>query len=294
MLKQRPRRYTKHTNVLLVISITTALCVGYVVFRLIHLSVLHARFVYVTPVSDSVTTTPIPTAVPPVHVPILMYHYVEVPTDSKDTIRRGLDILPSTFEVQITTLLAHGYTPIFMSDLARYFDGKTVLPEKPIILTFDDGYRDFYTDAYPILRKHNVKATSYVISGFLGGRNYMTTSQVQEIAASGLVEIAAHTVHHPNMKGLSVQALTDEVSRSRMELEKLTGKSIIDFAYPYGAYDEKAIHAVSVAGFHTAVITKPGDYLRKDDRFVLPRLRPGARVGEALIEWLKAEMKKTS
>lgn len=290
-----PKIYPKKRPIVSALIIFIALsCAGYAVFRVFPFVMPHLSATYITPISDARVIQPTPTPVPPVRVPILMYHYVEVPTDPKDTIRRGLDILPHTFEMQVTTLLDHGYTPIFMSDLARYFDGKTMLPEKPIILTFDDGYRDFYTDAYPILRKYHVKATSYVISGFLEGRNYMTRSQVRDVAASGLVEIAAHTVHHPNMKGLSDKVLTDEVSQSRIELEKLTGKSIIDFAYPYGAYDDNAIHAVSVAGFHTAVITKPGDFQNKDERFVLPRLRPGARVGETLISWLNAEQLKKS
>lgn len=227
-----------------------------------------------------------PSVSAPVRIPILMYHYVEMPIDPKDTIRRGLDILPSTFDSQVSTLLQHGYSPLFMSDLAQYFDGKTSLPAKPIILTFDDGYRDFYTDAYPILLKHQVKATAYIISGVLGKNNYMTAQQVKEIASSGVVEVAAHTVHHVNLKGAPQQELAREIDQSKISLEQLTGRAVIDFAYPYGAFDDRAIDAVISAGFHTAVTTRAGVSHGPGDRFVLARLRPGARTGEELISWL--------
>ncbi len=232
--------------------------------------------------------TPIPRIVTPVRVPILMYHYVEIVQDKRDTIRRGLDILPTTIDAEIATLLTHKYTPIFMSDLADYLDGKSSLPEKPIVLTFDDGYRDFYTDAYPILKKYHVKATAYVVPGFLNRPNYMTKDQVKEVAASDLIEIAAHTVHHVNLRGTQPALLTTEINESKNLLEQLIDKPVTDFAYPYGLYNQIVISAVAAAGYRTAVTTKPGDLQTKDTRFELLRLRPGGRVGIAFISWLES------
>lgn len=224
----------------------------------------------------------------PVRVPILMYHYVEVVQDPKDTIRRGLDILPSTLSVELRTLLNHGYTPIFMSDLAKYLDGKSTLPDKPVVLTFDDGYRDFYTNAYPVLEQYHIKATAYIVPGFLDKPNYMTKQQVIDVAASGIVEIAAHTMHHPNLKGIQPHLLTSEIDESKKELEQMIGRPVTDFAYPYGLYDTAAVMEVASAGFRTAVTTKPGVMQSPEYRFTLPRLRPGARTGDALITWLES------
>src|SRR5260221_1858640 len=76
----------------------------------------------------------------PVNVPILLYHYVEYVKDKRDTIRQSLDIVPKILEEQVQTLLSDSYTPITINDLADYLDGKILLPPKPVILTFDDGY----------------------------------------------------------------------------------------------------------------------------------------------------------
>ena len=131
-----------------------------------------------------------------VRVPILMYHYVEYVKDKGDKVRISLNTTPDTLEQEVKTLSEAGYTFMTNAELADVLDGKSKLPPKPILLTFDDGYRDFYTDAYPILKKYQVKATQYVISGFLNNKNHLTSSQLQEIAKDGLVEIGAHTVHH--------------------------------------------------------------------------------------------------
>ena len=106
-----------------------------------------------------------PTARMPVKVPILLYHYVEYVKDKGDTIRQSLDIVPRVFEEQIQTLLSDSYTFITMDELADYLDGEQSLPPKPIIITFDDGYRDLRTDVLPILQKYHVKAVAYIVSG---------------------------------------------------------------------------------------------------------------------------------
>lgn len=221
-----------------------------------------------------------------VHVPILMFHYIEYVKDKGDTIRQSLDTTPYTLEQEIITLQRAGYTFMTNAELTKVLDGKRKLPQKPIVLTFDDGYRDFYTDAYPILKKYNVKATQYVIAGWLGYPNNMTKAQVAEIAADGLVEIGAHTMHHAWLKGLPLKTLSEEVFESKRTLEEVTGKPVTSFAYPYGAFDLAAINAVAQAGFTSAVSTVPGIDQPQVHRYFLYRLRPGGRTGENLLSWL--------
>lgn len=219
-------------------------------------------------------------------VPILMFHYVEYVKDKGDTIRQSLDTTPYTFEEEIKTLVDAGYTFMTNSELADALDAKISLPPKPILLTFDDGYRDFYTDAYPVLKKYNVKATEYVITGFIGYPNNMTAEEIQEIATDGLVEIGAHTVDHANLKGMSEKRLVYEVEESKKTLEHLTGKPVVSFAYPYGAFDVPAIQEVAGAGFTSAVSTIPGADQLQIQRFFLYRLRSGGRTGKNLLSWL--------
>lgn len=221
-----------------------------------------------------------------VHVPILMYHYVEYVKDKGDTIRQSLDTTPYTLEQEIIALQNAGYTFMTNKELSDVLDGARRLPPKAIVLTFDDGYRDFFTDAYPILKKYNVKATIYLIAGFTGYKNNLTEEEIKAIAADGLVEIGAHTVHHTWLKGISLKSLADEVIESKKMLEELTGKQVVSFAYPYGSFDVPAIEAVHQAGFTSAVTTVPGIDQLQTHRYFLYRLRPGGRTGEAFLSWL--------
>jgi len=215
-------------------------------------------------------------------VPILMYHSVHPGASAKSR----LEISDTVFERQMKFLRGHRYNIVTVEALADMIDRKQKIPPKTIALTFDDGYRDFYTDVYPILKKYQIKATAYIISGFLGYPNNMDAAQVKRIADDGLVEIGAHTVHHAWLKNLSAQELTYEVYQCKKTLEKPTGKPVVSFAYPYGAFDVPAIQTLAAAGFTSAVSTIPGADQYQTHRFFLYRLRPGGKTGQDLLSWL--------
>ncbi len=218
-----------------------------------------------------------------VKVPILVYHYVEYVKDRKDTIRKSLSTAPHVLESQIKTLIADGYTFITFKKLDQYFDGREKIPEKSIILTFDDGYEDFYTDVFPILRKYNVPAVQYVISGFIDKPNYMTDKQLKEVIESGLVEIGAHTVDHRNLKYLSDKDAQWEISQSKKDLQEKYHILVDAFAYPYGGYNDNTPELVKKGGFITAVTTESGFMLSNDSRFTLYRIHPGISIGYELL-----------
>jgi peptidoglycan/xylan/chitin deacetylase (PgdA/CDA1 family) len=220
-------------------------------------------------------------------VPILLYHYVEYVQDKRDTIRQSLDIIPSVFEKQLQTLSGDGYTFITPSDVADVLDGKKTMPNKPIILSFDDGYRDFYTDVLPLLEKYHARAVAYVVPGFLDTPNFLLTSQLVAVSQTGLVEVAAHTMHHVSLKGMAVQRATDEIDKSKQTLEDLLHIPVVSFAYPYGAFDKQAVELVKNAGFKTAASTIPGIEVNQADRFFLYRIRPGVRTGPVLLRFLQ-------
>ncbi len=220
---------------------------------------------------------------PTYHIPILMYHYIEHVQNPQDKVRISLNILPETFDKQLETLIKAGYNFITASDLADILDGIKQPPPNPVMLTFDDGYRDFYTDAFPILKKYNVKAVNYVISGFLNQPNHLTDPQLKEIAQSGLVEIGAHTVHHVALRGRSTTQVETEVGQSKIQLEQKIGSAVTAFAYPYGSLDIHALRIVKESGFRTAVSTIPGSHVSNSVRYLTYRLRPGARTGQSLL-----------
>lgn len=225
-------------------------------------------------------------------VPIFLYHYVEYVKDERDTIRKSLNILPHVFDEEVKTLLDAGYAFITLSDLADALDEKIDLPAKPAILTFDDGYRDFFTDVFPILKKYQVKAVVYVVPNFLNKPNNLDTWMLLEIAKSGLVEIGAHTLNHSYLSGLPFQMVRYEVEQSKRVLENILGIKIDSFAYPYGAFDNGTIGIVKKAGFRSAVTTIPGSLALDVNRFFLYRIRPGGKVGEELLSLV--ENKKLS
>ncbi len=223
---------------------------------------------------------------PSYRVPILMYHYIEFVKDPNDKVRASLTTSPLTLSAEIKTLQDAGFTFLTNAELAAILDNKKHLPEKPVVLTFDDGYQDFYTNAYPILKKYHVKSTQYVIAGFLDHYNHLTTSELIEIAKDGLVEIGAHTMTHAWLKGRGVGEVGWQISQSKELLEKKIGRDVVSFAYPYGAFDLQATQIVEATGFKSAASTVPGINQSQENRFFLYRLRPGGRIGPAFLNWL--------
>ena len=220
-------------------------------------------------------------------IPILMYHYVEYVQDKKDTIRQALDITPNIFEQQLRTMKDAGYTFMTARELGEVLDKRLSLPAKPVLLTFDDGYRDFYTDAYPVLKKYQIHATAYIVPGFLDTPNYMYSYQIRNLINDGLVEIGAHTVHHVWLKNMPYDEAWNEIDMSKKMLENEFNIRVVSFAYPYGAFDQQALGLVHKSGFWTAVSTVPGIEASVNNRFFLYRVRPGGRIGTELLHWLQ-------
>lgn len=160
-----------------------------------------------------------------VKVPVFMYHGVSAsPWGVKE-----LFVDPSILEEQLKYLVDNGYDPIWFEDLAHVEEY-----DKPVILTFDDGYRDNYTELFPLLQKYNVKATIFVITGWLGAEKYLTEEQVTEMSQSGLVSIQSHTVSHKDMDTCSAEEQMRQMSESKLTITRLTGKEPIVLCYPRG------------------------------------------------------------
>ncbi len=223
----------------------------------------------------------------PLRIPIFLYHYVEYVHDDPE--RAKLTTPPNVLVAEIETLKKAGYTFITPNDIADAFRLGKRLPLRSVILSFDDGYMDFYTDVFPILEKEQVKAVAYVVPNFLDRPNYMYTWELREIAKSPLVEIGAHTMDHTWLAGMNQKNATYEIAESRKTLQKLLGLPINSFAYPYGSFDLPTIQIVKDAGFTTAASTVPGIVHTRDTEYFLYRLRPGGRTGQELLNFLQQE-----
>lgn len=219
-------------------------------------------------------------------LPIIMYHYVENVVDKKDTIRMSLNINPYMFEQQLKTITEAGYTSYFVRDVPSIMDGKIKAPEKSVVLTFDDGYEDFYTYALPLLKKYNVKATIYIIVDFIGRKGFLNEQEIKDIASSGLVEIGSHTLDHAYLKKAQPKYAIAQIVDSKKELESKFNIKVDTFAYPYGAFDEAAIDMVKQASYSAAVSTIPGTEQTQENLFFLYRMRAGYIEGRNALQVL--------
>ena len=162
-------------------------------------------------------------------VPVLMYHALGDEAWGIDT----LFVRPADFEEQLAYLLQSGFDPIWFTDLAHIEDY-----DRPVILTFDDGYDDNYTLLLPILQKYNVKATVFVVTGLVGKPHYLTAEQIRALSDSGLVSVQSHTVHHRELTELDREELEREFSDARLHIARLTGRIPIAVSYPSGENDQ--------------------------------------------------------
>jgi peptidoglycan/xylan/chitin deacetylase (PgdA/CDA1 family) len=220
-----------------------------------------------------------------INVPILMYHYVQDLPPVVDRLTYNLTVTPKDFNTQLSWLRVHGYSSVTFDDLRAYFMNKRPLPSKPVVITLDDGYRDLYTNAYPILEQNGFKAVAYIVTGFIDHARYVTTDMILEMARYG-IEIASHTVDHANVSRLSPGNLSYELVQSKEYLEHLIGHPVVDFAYPSGRFSSSAEAGLKAAGYSTAVTELYSTELTWPSRYTWPRDRVWG--GEGLIAFVRS------
>jgi peptidoglycan/xylan/chitin deacetylase (PgdA/CDA1 family) len=184
-------------------------------------------------------------------LPILMYHSI-------GPLREGFDafltISPEMFERHLRWLTRHGYTPIHLAEWIGYCRDGRPIPEKPVVLTFDDGYRDTAEFGFPLLKKYGFKGTLFLVTDHIGGSNIwdlplgvseqplMAAEEVRHWAANG-IEIGSHSRSHPDLRSSTSEVIAMELKQSRACLERLLGTPVTTFAYPYGYLDHRAPEA---------------------------------------------------
>jgi peptidoglycan/xylan/chitin deacetylase (PgdA/CDA1 family) len=203
--------------------------------------------------------------------PVLMYHSVSSST-APDPHR--VRVAPRSLDAHLRLLRRLGLRGVSLGELVASQDRGTA--DGLVGLTFDDGYADFLAHAMPVLARHGMGATLYVVAGRLGGHNawddgprldLVGADDVRAVAAAGL-EIGSHTLSHVPLAGATPDVLRHEVEGSRKALEDLLQAEVRGFCYPWGIFDEAAADAVREAGYDHACVT--GDYL-PGDRWTLPR-----------------------
>lgn len=211
-------------------------------------------------------------------VPILMYHSIDA--DAPAPTRR-LSVEPDAFSAQMQMLRDFGYTTLPFAQLGALLDAGEPVPERTVVLTFDDGYADLYDTALPILQRHGFTAAVFVTTGWLrdaGARSagrplgrMLSATQVRELAEAG-IEIGGHTHSHPELDQLSASSLGDELQASKDLLEQVAGRPVSTFAYPFGYSSHQVRAAVAANGYRYAAAVGNACTSRPADPLALPRL----------------------
>ncbi len=209
-------------------------------------------------VSDNGQYEPIPAGI---CVPTLMYHGIaEYPRGNDE-----LFVTPAALEAQLQYLAENGYTTVTCEDFPSLEN-----IEKPVMLTFDDGYDDNYTYLFPLLQQYGMKATIFVISGYVNFTYYLTEAQIKEMADSGLVSIQSHTNSHPMLDTLDAETLHHELEISWLTLTRITGRVPFALCYPSGRQNE-AVRQEAARRYCWGLLMGEGDYITGTEPFLLRR-----------------------
>ena len=213
-------------------------------------------------------------------VPILMYHSVSERAQPRF---RKFTLAPALFAEQMAYLAQHHYTTLTVSQYISMRATGVALPESVVLLTFDDGFADFYSAALPILKQHGFVATLYVATAFVGDvsrflqregettRVMLTWDQLAEIASAG-IECGAHGHDHMQLDVLPTDAARVQIVRSKQVLEDKLSRRIATFAYPYGYYRSAVKQLVRAAGYSSACAVRYRVSSAADELFALSRL----------------------
>jgi peptidoglycan/xylan/chitin deacetylase (PgdA/CDA1 family) len=240
----------------------------------------------------------LPTKFNTIDFPVVMYHFVEtqnkinnhkaiirkqtnsftsyIDYSKKDSVRITLDRDPAAFEKDLQLLQKYGFTSYFVKEIPLLLQGKISLQKKSIALTFDDGYRDFYENAFPLLKKYKMKATLYVVYNYIGKAGFVTADDIRDMVQSGFIEIGSHTLSHVDLNKTPEAIARKELFLSKSKLEEISGTSVLSFAYPYGIVTANAQRFAREAGYVAAVTTAQGRVQSANREYLITRLRPGS------------------
>jgi peptidoglycan/xylan/chitin deacetylase (PgdA/CDA1 family) len=202
---------------------------------------------------------------------ILAYHSVDKHNDQ-------YTVEPKVFQWQMSEIARQGLRVITLAELEKMINAGHV-EDGTVVLTFDDGREDNYTNTFPILKQHKFPATIFSITGIIGGEYVgkaravpiLSEAQMREMHASMLIDFEPHTVTHPKLPNISTSSAAEEITTSKEVLEAMLAKECPYFAYPYGRFTQEVKETLKSAGIRLAVATHAGFVTAVSDRLALPR-----------------------
>jgi len=207
-------------------------------------------------------------------IPILMYHNVSPLSDGNST-----NVTPERFKQQMSFIKTNDYEVIAPQDYAQILtDGKEKATKNLVMLTFDDGYKNNYTYAYPVLKEYGFRAVIFVVVNKIGEEDYLNVDEIKEMQKHGII-IASHTLNEKYVPSLKKVRLNEELCGSKEKLEQMIGKPIEFFAYCSGGYTIQAQKILKDAGYLVAFTTNRGfdKSLANDDPYAIRRIKVSNR-----------------
>ncbi|MFH1423744.1 MAG: polysaccharide deacetylase family protein [Candidatus Nealsonbacteria bacterium] len=205
---------------------------------------------------------------------ILMYHSVEYN-------KIFFTVKPEDFQKQLAYLKEKDYSVIPLAKLAEMIKNKEKIAAKTVVLTFDDGFADNYSNVFPILKKYNFPGTIFLPTSFIGSEKRsesagislkcLNWAQIKEMHGSGLIDFEPHTCTHRELTGVSLEEAKKEILDSKKIIEEGLGKKCHFFAYPRGKYNEEVVKILKENGFSAAVTVNPCRVKKSNDLLKLPR-----------------------
>ena len=200
-------------------------------------------------------------------IPIYMYHYVRDDTGDYEYPENMVKV--AEMEKQLKYISENGFDSIYLTDLDHVYQY-----EKPVAITYDDGFICVYLYAFPLLKKYNVKSTIFVIKDLIGTPGYCTVEQLHEMQDSGIVDIQIHTVTHPRLATLNEEKIRSEISECKKYIEEEFKKEATILCYPYGSYNSTVIRVAKELGCTYGLAMTGGMYYTNvhKDKFAVPRI----------------------
>jgi len=229
--------------------------------------------------TPSPTLTPTPTPIPKplgfcLYVPVLFYHHVQPQAQAAAKGQTSLSVDNGIFDGQMQYLSSHGYNSITVEQLVTALRTHSALPPKSIAITFDDGYNDNADFAAPILSKYGLHANLMLATGLVGGSDYLSWDQIQNLKNQGWF-FTDHTWSHYAINHGTTDKIQYEILTAKQQIQDHLGQNVDIFTYPYGSFNNLSIQLLQQDGFVGAFTTNPGMYQCENSIMALPRTRIG-------------------
>ncbi len=214
-------------------------------------------------------------------IPVLYYHKIDFP--KKEAVYKGLYVTPVQFKREIGLLKALGYRTISPDELLDFSSGRDIKTKKPILITFDDGFKNNFTNAFPVMKEAGFTGTVFISCDFIGKRgirleeretvkeDFLDEEDIRVMARAGFY-FGSHGKKHCFLDKLGEETLREELSGSKKCLEDILKMPVKFFSYPYGKYDERVVKLAREAGYIGAFTTNKGRIKKGDDPYKLKRI----------------------